>query len=283
MTTSASAPPADADELRRLLRDGFCPVGAVLPADLLGRARALGDSLLSRETDEARSALRSLGSLISVFRDPGFEELLCAPQLRSLFERLGARDVRFSAGYYICKPGPSPATFWHQDWGFWRDPISYTPDLVELGLLIYLTDVDERNGCPRFLPGSHRRRHPLHDLLAASDVAALRRAEAASDAYQGQPDAVSVPVAAGHAVLFDPRVLHGAHPNQTRADRPALVLWYFLDHAALPGPIRAFLADGDPTRGWPDEARARVAPLLPPPAPDHPKEPLVKHPDPRLR
>jgi phytanoyl-CoA hydroxylase len=302
MTTSASAEPAapgpgdegassrdgveiDPEAIRaRLRRDGFCPVGALVPGATLAGARATSEGLLAGESAGARAALRSLGSLIPVFRDAAFAPLIEAPATLSLMRALGEGEARFAAGYFLSKPGGSPATFWHQDWGFWHDPVSYDDRLVEVGILIYLVDVDERNGAPRFLPGSHRRRHPLHALLAATEVAALRRADDPTGlAYQGQDGAVTVPVRAGEAVLFDPRVLHGAHANVTDADRPALVLWYYVDLAALAPPVRAFVGDGDPLAGWPDAERARLMPLLPPPVEGVVKATLAKHPDERLR
>lgn len=303
MTTSASAEPAapapgdegraspghgvfvDPVEIRaRLQRDGFCPVGALVSWSILTHARATSEALLAGESAGARAALRSLGSLIPVFRDAAFAPLIEARSTLALMGALGGGEVQFAAGYFLSKPGGSPATFWHQDWGFWHDPVSYDDRLVEVGILIYLVDVDERNGAPRFLPGSHRRRHPLHALLAATEVAALRRADDPTGlAYQGQDGAVTVPVRAGEAVLFDPRVLHGAHANLTDIDRPALVLWYYVDLAALAPPVRAFVGDGDPLAGWPDAERARVATLLPPPVEGVIKATLTKHPDDRLR
>ncbi len=269
----------------RLLRDGFCPVGARVPSGVLAAAHATGRRLLASESDESRRAMRSLGSLISVFRDPAFEPLITEPTLTGLLDEVGGGGLRFSAGYFLSKPAGSPATFWHQDWGFWHDPVSYTATIAEIGVLLYLVDVDETNGCPRFLPGSHRRRHPtLHDLLATTDVADLRRADDPSTlAYQAQDGAVAVPVRAGEAVLFDPRVLHGAHANQTTAERPALVLWYYCDYLSLDPSVRAFIADGDPLAAWPAEARSRLARWMPEGAPGVLRSPLTKHPDERLR
>lgn len=278
MTTLATA-----EELRaRLAADGFCAAGPLVPADVLADAHRLGAELLAGESEASLLALRSLGSLISVFRHPGFAPLICAPSLLSLAAQLGP-DPRFSAGYFLSKPPGSPATFWHQDWGFWGDPSSYEPALAEVGVLIYLVDVDEHNGCPRFLPGTHRVRHPLHALLAGADLAGLRRAAGPAEAFDEPPGAVAVPVRAGEAVLFDPRVLHGALPNRSSAPRPALVLWYFTDYRALDPSVQAFLADGDPTASWPADARSRLAPLLPSaPAPGVARAPLIKHPDERL-
>ena len=280
---SASSFPDLALVRERLLCDGFCPVGPVVPSATLAHAHLTGAALLAAEPAESLRALRSLGSLISVLHHPEFAPLIGDPSLTGLLSGLGP-DLRFSAGYFISKPAGSPATFWHQDWGFWQYPASYEPRLLEVGVLIYLVDVDELNGCPRFLPGSHLRRHPLHDALASADVRALRRAdEPDARAYLALGEAVSTPVPAGHAVLFDPRVLHGAWANQSEASRPALVLWYFTDYQALDPAIRTFLADGDPSLAWPRSARERVAALMPTPGPSGVKAHLQKHPDERLR
>ncbi len=99
MTTLATA-----EELRKKLEvDGFCAAGPVVPASILADAHRLGAGLLAGETEASLLALRSLGSLISVFRHPGFAPLICAPSLLSLAGQLGP-DPRFSAGYFASKP-----------------------------------------------------------------------------------------------------------------------------------------------------------------------------------
>jgi hypothetical protein len=261
--------------------NGFAAAGALVAPALADYTRALGAQMLAAQDPEARAALRSLGSLITVFGDPRFAPVIEA--FGTAIAGLGYPDLRFSAGYFISKPAHSPASFWHQDWGFWGDPRSYQAPTPQIGVLWYLVDVDLENGCPRFLPGSHRRRHPLHALLAATDVASLRRGDdLALAAYQHPPEAVSVPVAADEVVLFDPRVLHGAHANRSDHERPAMAMWFYTGFSELSRGIRAFAASGDPTLAWPPEARASIERWMP----QHPggdeKAELLKYPDARL-
>jgi phytanoyl-CoA hydroxylase len=276
------ATPSDA--MQSLARDGYCALPCPFTPGLAPRMRALGDRLLARETSEARQALRSLGSLISVFSDAGFAELITDARLHETLRALGFSDLRFSAGYYLSKPPRSPASFWHQDWGFWGESLSYELPTPQVGLLWYLIDVDTSNGCPRFVPGSHRQRHELHDLVEQIDVAQLRRGDQlALPAYAQVPAGVSVPVRAGDVVLFDPRVLHGAHANTSAEERPAFALWFYRDYQALPAGVRAFAASGDPRCDWPPDVRAQTDHLMPEYHGHGPKAELRKFPDRRLR
>ena len=63
------------------------------------QAQATGEALLAGESGEARAALRSLGSLISVCRDAAFLPLIEAPSTWALMGALGGGAVQFAAGY----------------------------------------------------------------------------------------------------------------------------------------------------------------------------------------
>src|SRR5262249_46520892 len=95
-------------------------------------------------------------------------------------------------------PGSGPTT-WHQDDAF------APPDQIQcnIGVWLALDDAHVENGCLRIIPGSQEgplRRHP-----------SLGRAELRAD----EANPVSVPIPAGGAVVFNGRVLHGSHPNDT--------------------------------------------------------------------
>jgi hypothetical protein len=245
-------------------RDGFAKLGLTIEPSLLDRVAAACEALLQAEAEEDRARVKSLGSLISVFRAPSLAPLIADPSIGRALSDLGFEDLRFSAGYLISKPPRGPASFWHQDWGFWDEPCSYRPATPQASLLFYLCDVTPDNGCPRFLPGSHLCRHEIQRALDHADPAALRRMDDPEHAaFVALPDEVSVPLGRGEVVLFDPRVLHAAHENRALSPRHGLVLWYYVGFSALPESIQAFASRGDPTVGWPEEARRQIDPLLP--------------------
>jgi hypothetical protein len=259
--------------------DGVTVVPGVLDARLLARLRRHSAALLDALPAEERARTRSTGSLIHIAADPVFAELIAwAPALASL-ERLGLGGARFSSGYVISKPPGGPPLFWHQDWWGWSDPLSYGEEPLQVFLMYYLTDTTPENGCLRLVPGSHRRYHPLHDLLPSAHGEALARAsDPEHPAFRPVEGEVALPVRAGDLVIGDARLLHGAYANRSDAERTLITLWYHPHFREQPEAMQARVGaivrregvDTDPTAeagrpfcaGWPAGARALVEPLL---------------------
>ena len=209
---------------------------------------------------------------------PAFGELVAYPRTLEIFAGLGFGDPRFSSGYIISKPPGGPPLFWHQDWWGWDDPLSYTDAVAQVFLFYYLTDTTRENGCLRVVPGSHRRRHQLHDAPAAHDDALARVTDPGDPIYQSVAEEVAVPVRAGDVVIGDARLLHGAYANSGDSERTLLTLWYHPNFSALSAPIQAriysvFKREGNDTDpagpgkltpdNWPAAEHERIADLLP--------------------
>jgi hypothetical protein len=268
---------AMAENREQFLRDGFCHLRGVLDAASLVEVRAIAAAALARTaTPEHRAQWRSEGSLVPLADHPEFSVLIANPAIRGALAALGLEDLRYSSGYVISKPPRGPALFWHQDWWGWRHPLSFTDRIAQIALFFYLTDTTPANGCLRVIPGSHRRRHPLHDIIDAHDQALARVDDPDNPAFAAHPDAVSVPVTAGDVVVADARLIHGAHSNASDAERTNITLWWHPGYRDLPESLRARLqavyrregVDTD-TGGasltpdqWPEPHRSRVAPLL---------------------
>ena len=159
---------------RALIEDGYCVIPQVLDGGILDRVRTLAARGLADAAPAHRARNRSQGSLVLVADYPAFGELVAYPRTLEIFAGLGFGDPRFSSGYIISKPPGGPPLFWHQDWWGWDDPLSYTDAVAQVFLFYYLTDTTRENGCLRVVPGSHRRRHQLHDAPAAHDDALAR-------------------------------------------------------------------------------------------------------------
>lgn len=263
-------------------RDGFAVARGLLPPDLVRHLQAEATRILPTIDGEHRARNRSQGSLVQLAEHPSFAPLIGSAALRTAFAGMGFPDPRYTSGYLISKPPHSPALFWHQDWWGWDDPVSYTDFIAQFFVMVYLTDTSPANGCLRVLPGSHRRPHPLHKAIQAHDESLSRVVEPDHPLYQMHPDAVPVPVKTGDVVFGDARLIHSAYPNASDAERSLLTLWYHPDFKALPAGIRATIrnvydrreGDTDPAAagamtldGWPAQAKAQVADLLPPPNP----------------
>ena len=84
----------------------------------------------------------------------------------------------------------------------WDHPISYTDRPQQYFLMYYLVDTNRDNGCLRVIPGSHRKRHPLHDLPRqahqSDEVGTAANLE--HPALQPAPGEADVPVHAGDVV-----------------------------------------------------------------------------------
>ncbi len=197
MTTATAT-----DKRRQLLRDGFCLFEGILDCDLLKQTRKISDALLDGQPPEHFEQQKSTGSMISVFDDPAFAELVRCPAAIAALGSLGFPHPKWWSGFVISKPPQSPPLFWHQDWWGWNHPVSYDDPVPQQVFLMYYTvDTAPGNGCLRLIPGSHLIRHRLHDAVPDPHTDALREMEdPRSLVYQTVDEAVDVPVRAGDLV-----------------------------------------------------------------------------------
>ena len=265
-----------------LLTNGYSVVQGALDPPLLASVRRISAGILERVSAEHRAQNRSQGSLVNTSDYPDYAALIGNPRARAAFDELGFVDTRFSSGYLISKPPGGPPLFWHQDWWGWDDQISYTETVAQVFLMYYLTDTSPENGCLRVVPGSHRRKHSLHDADQAHDEALSRVDDPNDPLYGALAEEKAVPVRAGDLVIGDSRLLHAAYANQSSEERSLITLWYHPDFSSLPAGMRARIREIHERRGvdtdaaaadslrlddWPREARDLVVDLLPPPVP----------------
>ena len=253
------------EKRRQLIDDGYCVFENVLDAAMLGRVRAASDGLLDAQAAEHFEAQKSTGSMISVYDDSFFAELVTWQPALDILTALGYPKPRWSSGYVIAKPPQSPPLFWHQDWWGWDDPISYAEVPQQIFLMYYLVDTSQENGCLRLIKGSHRQRHAMHNAVPEAHTDTLRRAtDPTHPAYQPLTDDISVPVRAGDLVIGDSRLLHGAHGNGSDKRRTVITLWYHPEFDSSPESIQAYLASNwVRVDAWPEAAQQLVAPLVP--------------------
>ncbi len=250
------------DKYDQLLRDGFCVFERVLKPDMLEKVRAVSDRLLDAQPASHFAEQKSTGSMISVFDDVFFAELVSYPPALKALADLGFDGPTWSSGFVISKPPRSPALFWHQDWWGWDDPCSYEPPPQQVFLMYYLVDTDRRNGCLRAIAGSHLNRHPMHEHVDEAHTDELRAmADPDHPAYQPVPGEVDVPVRAGDLVIGDSRLLHAAHGNKSDRRRTVITLWYIPLYHQLPGRIQAYLARHPRPDTWAEATRGELKPL----------------------
>jgi len=190
---------------------------------------------------------------------------------RGAFDALVARgftDLVYWKSNLISKPPGARRLPWHQDGMLWHDPRAYAAEPTQLFLMWYLCDTDRDNGCLRVIPGSHRRRHPLHDAGTAHDADFYDVADRTSIRLRDDPAEVDVAMRAGDLLVGDARLLHASHGNHSERWRPLVTVWYFSFFSELQPDSQAFVRREyhNRQRTWEPEAMAHIAHLAPPPA-----------------
>ena len=224
---------------RQLVTEGYCRAPGVLDPVALQATRAAAEAALASIGADHRAQWRSQGSLVPVADHPSFAPLIAHAGFQAMFARLGLHGALYSSGYVISKPPGGPALFWHQDWWGWQHPISRDERIAQLALFLYMTDTARQNGCLRLIPGTHRKAHPLHDLVDAHDPTLAEVKNPDDAAFASHADEVDVPVTAGDVVVVDARLIHGAHPNRSGRERTNITLWWHPDYEGLPATIKA--------------------------------------------
>jgi len=248
-----------------LINRGFCVFENVLTSEMVDRINDVSNRLLDAKDAAYFEAQKSTGSLISVYEDEFFADLIMWRRALEVLSGMGYQRPMFSSGFVISKPPHSPPLFWHQDWWGWNDPVSYQPLPLQVFLMYYTVDTSIENGCLRLIEGSHLKRHPLHDVAPEAHTEDLRRvSDPDHRAYQSFPEEVNVPVKAGDLVMGDSRMLHSAHANKTDQRRTVITLWYYPRFDEFPEGMQARLAR-NPAKldGWSESARQKVVPVTP--------------------
>jgi ectoine hydroxylase-related dioxygenase (phytanoyl-CoA dioxygenase family) len=132
--------------------------------------------------------------------------------------------------------------------------------------MYYLTDTTPQNGCLRVLPGSHLKRHPLHDKISPVHTEELTSfADPDDPGFSRVDDELDVPVMAGDLVIGYDRMLHASHGNQADERRTVLTMWYYPDFVDLPERTQATVASAEvrngPSGAAPGEKQALMEPL----------------------
>lgn len=212
----------------RLTTDGFCVIDDVLPADLLHDLRQETDRLLDSVEHPAHWRYQGSDLHVKGQENPVIDRLVKLQPARNALDAMGLHDFSSSGAFIILsKPPGGPALYWHQDWMRWNDPMSAAPWPQYLFLSYYLVDTTPENGCFQVIPGTHRKRIPLHDRLVTAHAAESYYApESDSDLFAEHPDAIDVPVKAGALVIGEGRLLHAARANQSDRRRTLLLGWY---------------------------------------------------------
>ena len=127
--------------------------------------------------------------------------------------------------------------------------------------MFYLVDTKPENGCLRVIPGSHLKRHPLHDLIAHRHTEETKTySNPDNPAFSNADDEIDVPLKAGDLVMGYGSLLHASHANQSDKRRTVLTMWYYPDYVDLPESTQAtvYMAEKNNCNFEPPSKETRV-------------------------
>ena len=216
------------EKREQLIRDGYCHVEGVLAGDFLETLRVESDHLLDSADHPPEWRYQGSDLHVNSGENAVMRDLLEWPATWQVMDAMGLTDFTPSGIVIILsKPAGGPPLYWHQDWMAWNDPISLSPWPQTIFFSYYLVDTDFENGCFRVIPGTHRKRIPLHHQVEVAHQKTAYFADVNDPVMFGDhPDAVDLPVRAGDLVIGDARVLHTARGNNSGERRTLLLGWH---------------------------------------------------------
>lgn len=213
----------DPDADRRLARDGFVVVPLVSPAV----ADSLREDFLRRRGREGSGFQSDL-----VLDEPAYRRDVATVVGDTIGSEAAALFDSFEPFLhnYLCKwPGEDSGLYLHRDWMYVDERAGESTFVVWTAL----QDITGPNGQLRVLRGSHL----LDDSLRGTGLEAPWLEHTTTIERR----LLTVPVPAGHAVVFDNRLVHCSLPNLT--DEPRLAVAVGLKRVGVP--LTYFRRDGD--------------------------------------
>jgi len=234
-SVSDSTSHLSAEQLSRFERDGFLTGIRVLDDDQVELLRAELEPLLGpehpgahlfyeRHSNESREPGRVLFHALGAWRiSAAFHDLLWNSAILVPASQLLGGRVRFWHDQLFVKPPHfGGVVSWHQDFSYW----TRTEPMAHLTCWIPLDDVDEENGCPQYVPGSHRwRLLPVTGLTG--DMNAIREVLTPEELSEFHP--VPAVLRRGEAAFHHPLTVHGSFQNRSARPRRGVALNFCLD------------------------------------------------------
>ncbi len=223
------------EELLRFHRDGFLTGIRVLDDDQVELLRSELEPLLDpehpgahlfheRHSNEAREPGRVVFHALGAWRiSPAFHDLLWNPAILVPASQLLSGGVRFWHDQLFVKPPHlGGVVSWHQDYSYW----TRTEPMAHVTCWIPLDDVDEENGCPQYVAGSHRwRLLPVTGLTG--DMDAIR--EVLTPEEQSEFHPVPAVLRRGEASFHHALTVHGSFRNRSARPRRGIALNFCRD------------------------------------------------------
>jgi hypothetical protein len=269
MTTSAT-PVDQCPDMAFFVERGYAILPSVLSRDecagwrRLAEGGLMSDEQLAGERRVTEEAAR-FGTMIHSHQLEFLAPLIGHQEALARLREMGFEDIRLWKANLISKPPGGRRLPWHQDGMMWNDERSYSWRTQMMFLMYYLSDTTRENGCLRVIPGSHRRRHPLHDAGIAHDAAFYAGTGADDPRLADAAEEIDVPMRSGDLLIGDARMLHATHANRTGSWRSVVTIWYYPWFSDLLPESRRWITDGcnHLHAGWSGEAKRHIVDLWP--------------------
>lgn len=218
MGTSSASQPLDQASWQRFWERGWLVVEGVYEpstADSTSElALAVGDARVARAentdyvVDTSVAGVRAPRKLIEPFlEDRAFREFVLNPRLRAIVEQLIGKPALLATDQIFMKPPRfGTAKPYHQDNAYF----CCRPDDDVVTAWIALDDVDESNGCLRYIDGSHRDPPLEHVPIPGEPHNKSPRPEQIDLSRESL-----APVRKGGVVFHHSNTLHTSHRNES--------------------------------------------------------------------
>ena len=203
--------PSEVDELREAL------------TEVLEEAEGLqaSNAKFALSAPEPGSGRRYVKRVFNpIARHGTFKRLVSHAGILDVVEELVGPDITLQQTKLNLKPPAEDARFeWHQDYPFFPHT-NY--DLV--AVMVFLDDTDERNGCLRVIPASHKLGPLEHDFSADGQAYGTEVKDKAVFADESRWANLVVP--AGSIALHHSCTLHSSGANKSDRPRSSLIFEY---------------------------------------------------------
>jgi len=214
-------------------KNGFIQLNDVVTGEALDALRTAVESAVVDETipDNQQKTRDSYSSLfiqkVNLWqRHAAVTPFALCRRFGNLAARLAGRPMRIWHDQALFKePEVGSRTPWHQDTHYWP----HQQKGQQLSIWIALKDVDTRNGCMSFLPGTHQYANiPPVNLGNPQDIFELE------PRLKGIKPA-TCPMKAGSVTFHNGLTFHYAGPNKSDAMREAFAILYMPDGTTFSG------------------------------------------------
>ena len=227
----------------QLVEQGYTIVPGLLANPLLGELQHWSQQVF--ETVPVDPKYRYQGSDIHVYAPRLWEKMDAEPDQKHFADPIVEKIIDYAPQKQVCaelglenlqprdniillsKPAYGPPLYWHQDFMNWNHPEAAAPWPTVIFLSYYMSDTTRENGCLRVIPGTHRKRIPLHDMLPDAHGHEIQAIDDLDHPiFMDHPDSLDVPLKSGDLIIADARLLHAAWPNQTAQRRTLVLAWH---------------------------------------------------------